>query len=282
MNKRILPALITLSLVAAACSPHLLQRTGPPVAGLPQAHAHNDYQHERPLLDALAHGFTSIEADIHLRNQQLLVGHDPEEISPDRTLQSLYLDPLQDRIKRNQGAVFEKDTRCFLFIDIKTDADSTYAALDPVLQRYRKMLTEYRQHTRKQRAVTIILSGNRPITRIKNQSKRWAAIDGRLDEQSFHESAELMPIVSDKWENHFSWRGQGLMPGSEQARLTGLIRLAHASGHLIRFWGTDVDSSRYQTDFWSLLHQAGVDLINTDKLEELQTFLLQRQDKRSP
>jgi hypothetical protein len=29
------------------------------VEPLPRAHAHNDYEHERPLLDALDHGFTS-------------------------------------------------------------------------------------------------------------------------------------------------------------------------------------------------------------------------------
>jgi len=28
------------------------------------AHAHNDYLHARPLLDALDHGFCSVEADI--------------------------------------------------------------------------------------------------------------------------------------------------------------------------------------------------------------------------
>ena len=33
---------------------------------LPRAHAHNDYEHPRPLLDALSHGFCSVEADVHL------------------------------------------------------------------------------------------------------------------------------------------------------------------------------------------------------------------------
>ena len=29
------------------------------------AHAHNDYQHKRPLLDALDHDFCSVEADVY-------------------------------------------------------------------------------------------------------------------------------------------------------------------------------------------------------------------------
>ena len=34
--------------------------------GLERAHAHNDYEHPRPLFDALDHGFKSVEADIWL------------------------------------------------------------------------------------------------------------------------------------------------------------------------------------------------------------------------
>ena len=67
---------------------------------LARAHAHNDYEHERPLLDALSHGFTSVEADIYLVGGELLVAHDPEDVVPGRTLQNLYLDPLARRVRR--------------------------------------------------------------------------------------------------------------------------------------------------------------------------------------
>ena len=66
------------------------------VSPLPRAHAHNDYQHTRPLLDALNQGFCSVEADIYLVEGQLLVGHDRDELSTERTLQSLYLEPLRN------------------------------------------------------------------------------------------------------------------------------------------------------------------------------------------
>ena len=46
------------------------------VEPLAQAHAHNDYEHPRPLLDALDHGFTSVEADVWLVDGELLVAHD--------------------------------------------------------------------------------------------------------------------------------------------------------------------------------------------------------------
>src|SRR5512136_1353825 len=68
---------------------------------LTRAHAHNDYMHTRPLLDALDHGFCSVEADINLVEGQLLVAHSLKETKPERTLQRLYLDPLRKRVRAN-------------------------------------------------------------------------------------------------------------------------------------------------------------------------------------
>ena len=55
------------------------------------AHAHNDYYHTRPLLDALDQGFSNVEADVFLVGDQLLVGHYRWELRRDRSLESLYL-----------------------------------------------------------------------------------------------------------------------------------------------------------------------------------------------
>jgi len=59
-----------------------------PAKPLPRAHSHNDYEHKRPLFDALDRGFCNIEADVHLVDGRLLVGHDPEDVNPERTLQA--------------------------------------------------------------------------------------------------------------------------------------------------------------------------------------------------
>ncbi|MEM8894711.1 MAG: hypothetical protein AAGC88_09045, partial [Bacteroidota bacterium] len=58
-------------------------------------HAHNDYRHKVPFWTAFTQGFESIEVDLILRDGELYVAHDPHEIQDHRTLQSLYLDPLQ-------------------------------------------------------------------------------------------------------------------------------------------------------------------------------------------
>src|SRR5438128_3828966 len=93
------------------------------------AHAHNDYEHARPLFEALDHGFCSVEADIYLVDGQLLVAHDREKVSPDRTLQTLYLEPLRARARRNAGRIFPNGPDVTLLIDVKADGEATYAAL---------------------------------------------------------------------------------------------------------------------------------------------------------
>jgi hypothetical protein len=78
-----------------------------------------------PLLDALEQGFCSVEADIYLVNGALLVAHDRDKVKPDRTLLSLYLDPLRKRVRENGGKVYRNGRSSFLLIDVKSDAEAT-------------------------------------------------------------------------------------------------------------------------------------------------------------
>src|SRR5690242_14417672 len=75
------------------------------------AHAHNDYEHQRPLFDALSHGFCSVEADIYTTNSQLLVAHNIKDVKPERTLQALYLDPLRKLAKKHHGKIYGDEPR---------------------------------------------------------------------------------------------------------------------------------------------------------------------------
>src|SRR5688500_12778148 len=110
---------------------------------LSHAHAHNDYEHDRPLLDALENGFCGVEADVHLVDGQLLVAHDPEDVQPDRTLESLYLAPLWKIVQHNRGRVYPGGSDVLLLIDFKTEGEPTYRALEKVLEKYRAMLTHF-------------------------------------------------------------------------------------------------------------------------------------------
>lgn len=238
---------------------------------LPRAHAHNDYEHERPLLDALDHGFGSIEADVHLVDGELLVAHDRDEARPDRTLQALYLDPLRRRIERNGGRVYPNAPPVLLLIDIKTEAVATYTVLHDVLRQYADMLTIFSGDTLDEGAVTAIISGNRPRAVMTAQSIRYAAYDGRLDDLESRSRPTFIPLVSDNWSTFAGWLGQGDPPEEVLKHLQETVAKAHAQGRKIRFWATSDNPA-----VWRLLYDAGVDLLSADDLAGLRDFFLER------
>lgn len=244
------------------------------VTPLRQAHAHNDYEHARPLHDALDHGFTSVEADVWLVDGKLLVAHDLADVDPARTLQSLYLDPLREIAAAGGGTVYPGyHGRFQLLIDIKSEARSTYAALDKVLQQYQDVMTHWRHGRTQQRAVDAVVSGNRPIDVMARQQVRYAGYDGRPSDLGSEMQPTLMPLVSDSWENQFEWAGEGPMPAAERKELRSLVATAHESGYLVRFWATPDEPGPAREAVWTELRDAGVDYINTDDLAGLQDFL---------
>lgn len=235
---------------------------------LPRAHAHNDYLHTRPLLDALASSFCSVEADIHLVDGQLLVAHDLENAWPTNTLEKLYLEPLSQRVKQNGGQVYIAPAPFTLLIDIKSEPEPTYAALRLVLKRYQEMLTSFSDEKILTNAVTIILSGNRPILSVSGEAKRLVSIDGRLPDLDTKPSPGLVPLISDNWTKHFDWRGTGPLPEKDTAKLARIVKATHAQGRKLRFWAVPDNETA-----WGELHKAGVDFLNTDRLSDLEKFL---------
>jgi hypothetical protein len=231
------------------------------------AHAHNDYEHSRPLFDALDHGFCSVEADIFLVDGKLLVGHNRTDLKPQRTLESLYLDPLRARAKSHGGRIFPDAPRFWLLIDVKSEAKPTYAALHEVLSRYADLFTEVSAGTLTQRAVTAVVSGNTDREAIAAQVQRYAGIDGRPPDLESNAPAHLIPWVSDRWGSQFKWLGDGAMPAEERAKLREFVAKAHRHGRLVRFWATPEKPA-----VWQELRYVGVDLIGTDQLAELQKF----------
>jgi glycerophosphoryl diester phosphodiesterase len=242
---------------------------GPPTP-LAQAHSHNDYEHEHPLLDALQHGFCSVEADVWLVEGELLVAHDRDKVQPGRTLESLYLKPLRERVVANEGRVYRDGPPFTLLIDFKSEADSTYDALKGVLATHKNILTHFENGRVQTNAITVIISGNRPVEKMKSEDVRLAAIDGRLSDMENLPPIDLMPLISDNWSNVFQWRGEGEFSETELDQLTKLVLAAHEAGRRVRFWGSP-DRERS----WAVQKKAGVDLINTDKLGELAAFLLE-------
>jgi hypothetical protein len=264
----------------SSLGPCLLLALAAPSAGaqhpLDRAHAHNDYEHARPLLDALDRGFASVEADVHLVNGELLVAHDRDSVRAGRTLESLYLEPLRQRMLLGGGRVFPGRAPIMLLIDVKSDADSTWPVLDATLRRYADLLTRTSGDTVVDGAVLAVISGNRPISALRAARERYASIDGRLPDlaRGGRAEARVVPLVSDAWKEVTDWRGDGPVPNALRRRLARLAARAHAEGRLLRFWGTPD-----REPVWRVLRDAGVDLIGSDDLDRLARFLSAGRDR---
>ena len=239
---------------------------------LTRVHAHNDYEHKRPLFDALDHGFCSVEADIYLVDGQLLVAHERSQVRPERTLQSLYLGPLRERVKKNGGRVYPNGPEVVLLIDLKSAWPQIYPVLREVLKQYADVLVTFRDGVKQTNAILAVITGNRAKTMFDGESLRSAALDGELEDLDGNMNADFIPWISGNWYKTFKWRGTGQMPEVERGRLKAIVARAHQQGRKVRFWG-----SPDQPVFWQELLDDEVDLINTDDLAGAQKFLLEHE-----
>jgi hypothetical protein len=237
---------------------------------LDHAHAHNDYEHARPLLDALERGYGSVEADIYLVDGALLVAHARDSVRADRTLESLYLAPLRAWIDAHGGRVYADRPPLTLLIDVKSHAESTWVALEPLLRKFDDVIASWHGDSMTTRPVVAVISGERPLVTLPAQVDRWAGLDGRLADLDTMPGlpAAAMPLVSDDWAQVTDWRGLGAPPDSARHRVASAVARAHAQGRRLRFWNTpDLPV------VWQLLLQSGVDLIGADDLDALRRFL---------
>ncbi len=266
--------LMTLSFAAPALA-------APPLA---RAHAHNDYEHKRPLFDALDQGFCSVEADIYLIKGQLPVAHNLRDVKPERTLQKLYLDPLRERVRANRGHVYTEfatnaatlkpisaakvGVEFTLLIDLKSGGEETYVALRPVLAKYAEMLTHFTPTSTIPGAVTIILTGDRPVQMVAAETERLCALDGRLSDLDSNPSIHLFPLVSESWSPTFKKFEAGGLAETDRTKLRQLISKTHSQGRRLRFWGVPDELI-----VWREFYSEGVDVLNTDDLPGLAAFL---------
>lgn len=230
------------------------------------AHAHNDYEHERPLLDALDQGFYSVEADLWLRDGEIIVAHNC--FSNAGSLRELYLDPLQARVDE-KGSVHGDGERFTLWLDLKEGRKELRDALHQLLERY-SMLSSFEQDRVSLRAVTAVLTGDHdskvafcaelPGRRACRDSNNFSLDDPRADSSWRHYALN--------WGSYVDWDGEGEIGDGERERLRCLVDQAHASGRRIRFWAAPDTEA-----FWRLALEEGVDYINTDRLDELSAFL---------
>lgn len=235
---------------------------------LPNAYAHNDYWHKRPLLDALDNGFTYVEADVYLKNGRLIVTHILPYFKNKKTLEELYLKPLLQYVNDNAKSANPVNCPLTLMIDIKTDADKTYKALALLLQKYRSILSGYQNGELTMRNVSVVITGHKPYNMFTGEADRLAFLDEDLRQADKDSSTNIYQVASCKYSSIVKWKGKGTISEKDVQRLEYFVLQAHKSGRKVRLWG-----SPDKKKVWSELLKCNVDLINTDKINTLRTFL---------
>ena len=141
-------------------------------------HAHNDYQKPEPLTNALRDKVFSIEADVYLSDNRLLVAHDKKELSAAKGLDNLYLKPIIELFRRHNGTISEDSSYTpVLMIDIKENGEAAIAQLIKLVSIYRSVF----DRSVNTKAVQLVISGDRGASSTWTSYPSYIFFDGRLE-----------------------------------------------------------------------------------------------------
>lgn len=222
---------------------------------LRRAHAHNDYEHTKPFFEAYNLGFGSIESDVYAVNGELLVAHDVKDLKADRTLKSLYIDPIITILKEDKQGNFHQ-----FLIDCKTSSEETLPLIIKALEPYAELIQK--------RGLRIVISGNRPAVKDFILAPSFITFDGRSNENYGPGIDKKVELESDAFYKFGIWDGQKPMSAELKVKLKAYIDKVHAQGRKVRLWATPDTLLSYQTFF-----DLGADYLGTDHLVELADFL---------
>lgn len=217
-------------------------------------HSHNDYTHEKPFYDAVKDKAFSIEADVFVVGDSLIVAHSKEEIKTGNTLDKMYLKPILALSKTNDFYNFQ------LMIDFKESWDLTYPVLLKTLKPYEKLFS-------KGGKVNIVISGNRPPHNTFHLYPEMIKFDGLPGINYAPEDLKKVTMISDNFADYSKWKGVGEISEIDKTKLTELIKNAHKIGKPFRFWGSPDNAA-----CWKLLHELGAAIINTDKVTQATNY----------
>ena len=248
-------------------------------------HSHNDYWRKVPLFSALYAGCTGVEADVWLRNDDLLVGHDKSALQPNRTFQSLYVNPLVEILTRQNPhtefydgtthGVFDTDPSqtLVLLIDLKTDGPKTWPwvmkQLAPLRERgWLSFFSEGQFHSR---PITVVGTGNTPFDQIvRNATYRDAFFDAPLNklDNSTYDATNSYYASTSFWKSVGAVWWQGGEPNEGQLRkIREHIAAAHSRGLKARYWELPTWPIHVRNRMWEVMVQEGIDMLNVDDLE---------------
>ena len=253
------------------------QATGPsPVAPaapvLLPAYAHNDYENQRPLSDALDLGYRGVEVDYYVVDGELRVGHDIDRLRPGRTLEALYLVPLRERVAR-LGSVCADGSVFTLDIESKEPGAHAYQALHDLLSGYADILTIVRDGEETPGAVQVVLVGWHPsLDELSRQRVRFVSVHAHFDDLPENHAvypSHLLRMISVEYRAQFTWRGGRRVPRRFDRRLLAVLAARDAvPGRIVRVFRVPGSIHVYRA-----LVRGGVDLIGTKTLAKSHEML---------
>jgi len=267
-------------------------------------HSHNDYTRRIPLFEALASGCISVEADIHLKRGDLLIGHSSKDLKRSNNLHDMYLGPLQRMLEsRNanlsaeDGAwrgIFDADTQqtLVLLVDQKSARSQTFAELNSQLQPLRDLdfLTYWNGTDKVMRPITIVASGKAPFDSILALPNNHRDIfydaplqfllsrgdDFSTDPPTFNYNTSNSHYASTQFQNampyRLSWPGEpNPCPSTAAGKdiCGSQLEQAASRGLVTRYWGAPTSPPNMKDSVWRFLEAVKVGLINMDDLGEV-------------
>ena len=149
-------------------------------------HSHNDYWRRVPLYSAIEVGCIGVEADIWLFDEELFVGHSVASLTRNRTLDSLYVNPLLEILSKQNPkstllpddtsqphGVFDTDPEqsLILLIDFKTSGSALWPYVQSALQplREKDYLTRFNGTQIIRGPITVVGTGNTPFSLVNSE-----------------------------------------------------------------------------------------------------------------
>lgn len=229
-------------------------------------HSHNDYTRTMPFYEAYSQKVFSIEADLFYKNGEFYVSHELENIDPQRTFSTLYINPIVTLYKLNKGQAWADAKRPLqLMVEVKSNNTEDFMkALVKLLEKYPEVFNPAKNPN----AVKIVITGEfipSPDT-FKNYPS-YISYDGGRNTKYTPEQLKQVAMFSENFRGLTQWNGKGTMIKPDKERVVAAIEDAHAKGKPIRFWGAPDGLTA-----WNTFYHLGVDYINTDKVEACTTF----------
>ena len=217
-------------------------------------HSHNDYVRTAPFWEAYSQHCGSIEADVHWHEDQLLVGHDVKDLTPARTFDAMYVQPIVQVVRANGGRAWsDRPDRLILMVELKSDTEPELSQVIDLLGKYPDVFCGD--------AVQLVITGNTPAPENFDSYPHWVFFDGDIRENYTPAQLARVGMVSNSFRMFAKkWNGKGRMLDGELDAVNAAIDKVHSWGKPIRFWEAPEGTTAYFT-FWKL----GVDIINTDK-----------------